>query len=34
VLVRDGVRGRVYSAKYRDADGRQIKQRLGSEAEG
>src|SRR5687767_6527037 len=34
VLVREGVRGRVFYAKYLDADRRQVKQRLGSEAEG
>ena len=34
VLRRDGPRGAVFSVKYRDAAGRQIKERLGREADG
>ncbi len=34
VIRREGVRGVVWSVKFADADGRQVKQRLGAEAEG
>lgn len=34
VIRRDGKRGVVWSVKYRDADGRQVKERLGRESEG
>lgn len=34
VLRREGVRGVVWSVKFVDADGRQVKERLGPEAEG
>jgi integrase len=34
VIRREGVRGAVLYAKYRDADGRQVKRRLGREADG
>ena len=34
VIRRDGKGGAVWSVKYRDADGRQVKERLGPEADG
>jgi protein involved in temperature-dependent protein secretion len=34
VIQRDGVRGAVVYAKYRDSGGRQITERLGREADG
>jgi integrase len=34
VIRREGVRGAVWSVKFVDADGRQVKERLGPEAEG
>jgi hypothetical protein len=34
VIRREGVRGAVLYAKYRDAEGRQVKRRLGREADG
>lgn len=34
VLRREGVRGAVWYVKFRDADGRQVKERLGPETEG
>ena len=34
VIRRDGKRGAVWSVKYRDGDGRQVKERLGPEADG
>src|SRR4051794_37383191 len=34
VIFRDGKLGRVWYVKYRDADGRQVKERVGSAAEG
>jgi hypothetical protein len=34
VIPYDGVRGRVWRVKYRDADGRQVQETLGAEREG
>lgn len=34
VIRREGKRGVVFYVKYRDADGRQVKERLGREVDG